>query len=77
MDTHPHETAFDTEPHTLHKIRRAPLNPFFSKRAVAALQPRIEKIVEDLCNGVRGCMQRNEVVGLGPVFLSLVIDVVF
>ncbi|KAF6223654.1 hypothetical protein HO133_000497 [Letharia lupina] len=76
-DTPSHEIAFGTEPHALHKIRRAPLNPFFSKRAVAALQPRIEEIIDDLCNGLRGCMQRNEVVELRPAFLSLAIDVVF
>lgn len=70
-------SAFGTEPHALHKIRRAPLNPFFSKRAVAALQPRIEEIIEDLCNGLRGCMLRKEVVELRPAFLSLAIDVVF
>ncbi len=76
-NTHIREVAFGTEPHALHKIRRAPLNSFFSKRAVAALQPRIEEIVEDLCSGLRGCMQRNEVVELRPAFLSLAIDVVF
>lgn len=76
-DTHIREVAFGTEPHALHKIRRAPLNPFFSKRAVAALQPRIEEIIEDLCSGLRGCMHRNEVVELRPAFLSLAIDVVF
>ena len=76
-DTHTHEVAFGTEPYALHKIRRAPLNPFFSKRAVAALQPRLEEVIEDLCNGLRGCMQRNEVVELRPAFLSLAIDVVF
>ena len=76
-DSHNRDVAFGTEPHALHKIRRAPLNPFFSKRAVAALQPRIEEIIEDLCCGLRGCMQRNEVVELRLAFLSLAIDVVF
>lgn len=59
-NTHPLEIAFGTDPHTLHKITRAPLNPFFSKRAVAALQPRIEEslkiypvVFEDVCSGMR------------------------
>ena len=70
-------TAFGTEPHALHRIRRTPLNPFFSQRAVTSLQPQIEELIEDLCNGLRECMRRGDVVELRPAFLSLAIDVIF
>jgi Cytochrome P450 len=34
-----------TIPHALHRTLRAPLNPFFSKQRIAALEPRIQAIV--------------------------------
>ena len=68
--------AFGTEPHALHKIRRTPLNPFFSKRSVVAFQPKIQEMVEDLCIGLKGCIKRDEVVHLRVAFLSLTLDVI-
>ena len=42
------ESAFGTSNHDLHRLRRAALNPFFSKQKVRALQPKIEHVVENL-----------------------------
>jgi hypothetical protein len=42
------QSAFGTSSHELHKMRRAALNPFFSKQKCRALQPKIEKVVENL-----------------------------
>jgi hypothetical protein len=42
------DSAFGTASHELHRMRRAALNPFFSKQKVRALQPKIENVVENL-----------------------------
>ncbi|KAF2503356.1 cytochrome P450 [Lophium mytilinum] len=40
------ESVFGTSKHELHRLRRAALNPFFSKAKVRALQPQMQKVIE-------------------------------
>lgn len=42
------ESAFGTSSHELHRMRRAALNPFFSKQKIRGLQPKIEHVVDNL-----------------------------
>jgi hypothetical protein len=42
------QSAFGTSSHELHKMRRAALNPFFSKQKCRGLQPKIEQVVKNL-----------------------------
>ena len=42
------QAAFATPDHNLHRMRRAALNPYFSKAKVRQLQPRIESSLLNL-----------------------------
>jgi hypothetical protein len=65
-----------TESRTLHRKRRAPLMPFFSKRSVNALESGIVEKVEKLCSGVEGFMQRGDVLDVGVASTALTLDVI-
>ena len=67
---------FGTVPHHQHRMRRAPLNPFFSKQAVAKLEPMIGTVVEKLSERLRGFQQTKEPVNLRHAFAALTMDVV-
>jgi cytochrome P450 len=42
------QSAFATDDHHLHRMRRAALNPYFSKAKIRSLQPRIEVVLNNL-----------------------------
>jgi hypothetical protein len=67
---------FSSVPYHLHRMRRAPLNPFFSKKAVAQLEPTITSAVEKLCARLEGFRQTKEPVNLRFAFAGLTMDVV-
>ncbi|KIW89319.1 uncharacterized protein Z519_10173 [Cladophialophora bantiana CBS 173.52] len=67
---------FGSVPHSLHRMRRAPLNPFFSKKAVARLEPMIRSVVEKLCARLAGFQQTKEPVNLRYAFAALTMDVI-
>ena len=69
-------SSFATGPHDLHRLRRGALNPFFSKKSVVALEPLIQGKIDSLCNGVRACMERNEVFEFGAAFMALSLDTI-
>ena len=62
--------------HNQHRILRAPLNPFFSKRSVLKLEPMIRAKVERLCERLQGFRQTKEPVNLRHAFAAYVMDVV-
>jgi cytochrome P450 len=43
-------SAFSTIHHELHRIRRGALNRYFSKAAIAKLEPLIHNLADRLCN---------------------------
>lgn len=45
-------SVFTTPSHSLHALRRAPLNPMFSKRAIVNFQPVIRQKLEILCRNM-------------------------
>jgi hypothetical protein len=65
-----------TESRDLHRIRRAPLMPFFSKRSVNALETGIVEKVNQLCFGVEGFMRRGEVLNVGVASTALTLDII-
>lgn len=62
--------------HELHRVRRAALNPFFSKTAVRRLEPVIRSRVEVLCAGVQSCANKGEVIRLDAAVMALTIDTI-
>jgi hypothetical protein len=57
-------------------MRRAPLNPFFSPKSVAKLEPMIKSVVEKLCTRLQGFQQTKEPVNLRHAFGALTMDVI-
>ncbi|KAF2100215.1 putative cytochrome P450 [Rhizodiscina lignyota] len=69
-------SIFSTAPHELHRIRRAPLNPFFSKRSVAQLESLIAEKIEKLRNRFERASDTGEVILLDAAFMALTTDVI-
>lgn len=65
-----------TNPHDLHRIRRAPLNPFFSKRAATQLEPVIETNIEQLCHQLEDYCKNGKIVDLEAAFTALTLDTI-
>jgi cytochrome P450 len=69
-------SAFSTPGHELHKMRRGALNPFFSKRMVGKLEPRISSKVEKLCARFRGLAGTGTVIPLHVAASAFTMDVI-
>lgn len=67
---------FSTLNHDLHRRRRAPLNPFFSRASVLRLEPMVREMVEHLCSRLEGFRQTREPVNLRHAFAAVAMDVV-
>ena len=65
------ESAFGTSSHDLHRMRRAALNPFFSKQKVRALQPKIENVVQNLLNRFEEFGDRKQPLPMSDAFAAL------
>jgi len=62
--------------HELHRKRRAPLNHFFSKRSVLALEPMLQEMVEKLCARLDGFKQSGKAVNMRNATAALTMDVI-
>ena len=69
-------SGFGTVDHDLHRMRRAAINPFFSKLKVAALQPIIQQLADKLCTKIENCRGTDEVVPLECAFDAFTMDVI-
>lgn len=67
---------FGAVPHELHRRRRAPLNPFFSRASVQKLEPMIKDVVERLCSRLEGFRETQEPVNLRHAFAAVTMDVI-
>jgi hypothetical protein len=69
-------SIFATVGHDLHRLRRAPLNNFFSKRAVADLEPLIKEKVEKLASRFQRAKGTGEVIRADCAFMAVTMDVI-
>jgi cytochrome P450 len=69
-------SAFSTVEHDLHRVRRGALNPFFAKRSVVRLEPRIQEKVDTLCRRLTELSSSKEVVRLDVAFMALTMDII-
>ncbi|SMR47054.1 unnamed protein product [Zymoseptoria tritici ST99CH_1A5] len=67
---------FGTIPHELHRRRRAPLNPFFSRASVTRLEPMLRQVVEDLSTRLEQFRESQKPVNLRHAFAAVTMDVV-
>ncbi|KAF2665445.1 cytochrome P450 [Microthyrium microscopicum] len=70
------ESAFSTVDHDVHRLRRVALNPFFSKRSVFRLEPRIQDKVDKLCNRLESFANTDRVLELDIAYAALTLDVI-
>ena len=69
-------TQLRTVDHDLHRIRRAAINPFFSKQKVTQLQPVIQRLAEKLCAKFEACRGTKEVIPFECAFDAFTMDVI-
>ncbi|KHN97091.1 trichodiene oxygenase [Metarhizium album ARSEF 1941] len=65
-----------TVDHHQHRARRNHLNPFFSKRAVAAVEPLICERIARLCQRLEAAMESQTTVPLDAAFSALTADII-
>lgn len=65
-----------TVPHEHHRIRRAALSPYFSKRSVVQLEPIISSLVEKLCDRFRDFQRSSQPLELGSAYAALTTDII-
>ncbi|KAI9930243.1 hypothetical protein ASPWEDRAFT_733106 [Aspergillus wentii DTO 134E9] len=69
-------SSFATAHHALHRTRRGSLGPFFSKKAVANIEPLIQSKVNLLCSHFTRAMDTDEAIELHTAFACFAADVV-
>ncbi|EHL02834.1 putative Trichodiene oxygenase [Glarea lozoyensis 74030] len=70
------DSIFGTIDHHQHRIRRAPLNPYFSKGSIRTLEPLIREDISRLVSVFRDYQKTKEPVPLKAAFAALTSDIV-
>ncbi len=68
-------TGFTVD-HHLHRLRRDAVGPFFSKRNVTNLEPRIRAKIELLCQRLDGYVGSQDPINLTVASLALTMDII-
>jgi cytochrome P450 len=69
-------SAFGTVDHRRHRIRRQPMNPFFSQQRIRQLEPMLRGMVDKLCDGMRAWIDRRAPLHMYHAFNAFTTDVV-
>lgn len=70
------KTTHATLNHDLHRMRRAALNPFFSKQKIATLEPLIENKIDQLSRRFREFASSASVLSIGTAYSALNMDII-
>jgi hypothetical protein len=70
------EATFNTVDHFHHRLRRGPLNPFFSKQRILKLEDMLWGMVEKLCERFEQARQSGAALPLRLVYMCLTTDVI-
>lgn len=71
------ESVFDTLDHDIHRMRREPWNPYFSKQSVTRLQPRlIQPAVDKLCKRLAEQRDAGKPVVMIYAYACLTVDII-
>ena len=74
-DMVPHTKSIGTVDHDLHRSRRTPLNPFFSKASVAKILPWVKRIIDQLCDRLEQARISGEPINLKYCYSAMTTDV--
>lgn len=69
-------SAFGSVDHRRHRIRRQPMNPFFSQQRIRDLEPMLRGMVDKLCEGMKNWKERNTPLHIYHAFNAYTTDVV-
>ncbi|EXJ83291.1 hypothetical protein A1O1_06910 [Capronia coronata CBS 617.96] len=69
-------SSFATASHSLHRLRRSALNPFFSKRSVNQMESLIVANIERLCKRFEEAIKTAEVIRLDAAYMALTMDII-
>lgn len=69
-------SSFGSVDHRRHRIRRQPMNPFFSQQRIRSLEPMLRGMVDKLCNGMRAWKDRHAPLHVYHAFNAFTTDVV-
>ncbi|KAK2768340.1 hypothetical protein FQN54_000194 [Arachnomyces sp. PD_36] len=69
-------SAFGTEDHNVHRLRRGVMNPFFSKQRISRLEPVIQAQVQKLCERIIDFNKANAAVPISLGFSCLTTDII-
>ena len=70
------KSTFGTIDHDHHRIRRAALNPFFSKSSIVAIEPLIQERVDKLSEVLSRYATAGAVMEMHNAFTSLTLDII-
>ncbi|KAI9727815.1 MAG: hypothetical protein M1834_007962 [Cirrosporium novae-zelandiae] len=70
------KATFATTDHYLHRLRRAPMNPFFSKQRILALEPSVRALLDKLCERLEEVKRSGKPVKIGDPYSCFTADVV-
>lgn len=71
-----HHTAFSTIGSQHHRIRRAALNPYFSKQMINRLEPMMQTMVTKLCERLDDFRRSGKPVEMRCAYSALTIDII-
>jgi cytochrome P450 len=69
-------SVFSTIAHDHHRLRRAALNPLFSKRRIRELEPEIQRHLDRLCERLDEFCKSGQVLNIGLAFAVFAADVI-
>ncbi|EDO01120.1 hypothetical protein SS1G_03594 [Sclerotinia sclerotiorum 1980 UF-70] len=68
--------AFGTQDHDHHRIRRAALNPFFSKKSINDLVARIQRPILILCDRLEKATKTGEILNMKYFYAAVTLDII-
>ena len=69
-------SSFGSVDYRRHRMRRQPMNPFFSQQRIRRLEPMIRSMVDKLCDGMRAWKDRHAPLHVYHAFNAFTTDVV-
>jgi hypothetical protein len=70
------DNTFAISSNVIHRQMRAPLNPFFSRRAILDLEDMVHGKVESLCRVLENCMEHGLAMNLHDGYRAIAVDIV-
>lgn len=67
------DAVLNSPDHDIHRLRRAALNPYFSRQAITRIEPVVKNKLETLCRRLEESMKTNKSVDVELAFMALTV----